>query len=142
MKAKIILVVALLVVVFLLGFVPQNRRARSAEQELSQARASLEARDAQLRMAQLRDLATLMHLEAARRNYRSAGEYSTRFFDRLSDASRAAEDPALQATLRELLELRDSITSRLAQGDAAAVAEIQSVLLRLHEQTGAAEPPR
>ena len=44
-------------------------------------------------------------------------------------------DPALKQRLKEILDLRDTITAGLARGEAEIVAEVQSLLIKTHEST-------
>jgi hypothetical protein len=83
---------------------------------------------------QLRDIATVMFLEAVQKNYGKAGEYSKEFFDQAQRIQSSTEDPALRNLLRDTLATRDQITADLAKGDPAALSEIQPLLSKI-EQT-------
>jgi hypothetical protein len=85
-------------------------------------------------LSQLRDIATVMFLEAVQKNYGKAGEYSKEFFDQAQRIQSSTEDPALRNLLRDTLATRDQITADLAKGDAAALSEMQPLLSKI-EQT-------
>jgi len=76
----------------------------------------------------------MMYLELVQKNYGKAGEHAKQFFDQAQRIGSSTEDPAVQDLLRDMLASRDQITGDLAKGDAAALSEIQPVLLKL-EQT-------
>jgi type II secretory pathway pseudopilin PulG len=125
----------LLVVVFLVGFVPQFLEARRIRNELQSSSQQVMALERDLRMAELRDLSGMILLEALRQNYGLARDYSTRYFERLQEAVAESSDPATTADLRDLLGRRDSITAVLAQSDPASLTEIQALYGRTHEVT-------
>src|SRR6202034_2488492 len=96
MRNNTIIWLCLLVVGFLMGFVPQYSRARRLEQEVTTSTAQLET-------CQLRDEATLMYLEAMQRNYGTSGDDASRFFDQTQRLANSTKDPALRDVLREIL---------------------------------------
>src|SRR5437763_10811175 len=88
---------AVLVLVFLLGFVPQYREKRRIQSELA---ISTE----KLRMSELRDLAGMMLLETLRQNYGLARDYSSQYFEKLRQVSEQLENSTLKMPLQELLD--------------------------------------
>ena len=134
MGRKFILWFVLLIVGFLTGFLLQYARLQRAQQELSASTKQLGSCQSSEQLAQLRDTATMMYLEAVRKNYGKAGESAKEFFDQAQRIESSTEDPALRSLLRDTLATRDQITGDLAKGDAAALSEIQPVLSKL-EQT-------
>ncbi|MGB8986724.1 MAG: hypothetical protein WCC37_08990 [Candidatus Sulfotelmatobacter sp.] len=128
MRNNIVLWLCLLVVGFLVGFVPEYLRARRFEQEVATSTTQLET-------CQLRDEATLMYLEAMQRNYGTSGDDASRFFDQTQRLANSTKDAALRDVLREILGLRDQITADLAKGNATVVSEMQPLLLKLEQGT-------
>jgi hypothetical protein len=134
MLRKFVIWSVLLVAGFLIGFILQYESVQRAQQELSASTKQLGSCQSREQLSQLRDTATMMYLEVVQKNYGKAGEHAKEFFDQAQRIGSSAEDPALQNLLRDILASRDQITGDLAKGDAAALSEIQPVLLKL-EQT-------
>jgi len=119
---------------FLVGFILQYSRLHRVQQELSASTKQLGSCQSSQQLAQLRDTATMMYLEAVQKNYGKAGEYSKEVFDQAQQIANSTEDSALGNLLRDTLATRDQVTADLAKGDAAALSETQLVLSKL-EQT-------
>jgi type II secretory pathway pseudopilin PulG len=135
MQRRLVLWFVLLIVGFLAGFVLQYARLQQAQQELSASTKQLGSCQAGEQLSQLRDTATAMFLEAVQKNYGKAGEDSKEFFDQAQRIQSSTGDPALRNLLHDILATRDQITADLAKGDAAALSEVQALLLKI-EQTG------
>jgi len=134
MQRKLVLWFVLLIAGFLTGFILQYASLRRTQQQLSVSAEQLRSCQSRERLSQLRDIGTMMYLEALQKNYGKAGGYSKELFDQAQTFVDSAEDPALRNLLRDILATRDQITADLAKGDAAALLEIQPVLSKL-EQT-------
>lgn len=110
----------MLLAVFLIGFVPEYVRANRLSgrvEELSRDRSTCE----------LRDLAGRLFLETSMKNYGTALQYASRFFDRARVMAGAAESPQLRQALQEALSRRDAITAGLARGDASVYGPVQDL---------------
>jgi hypothetical protein len=127
-KAKIIGGGIVIVAVFLSGYVPQFLDKRRVQAELDDAQVRLSGAHRQIELDEIRRLAGKMLLEASRKNFGTAGEHSTEFFNRVRDLVDNPENASWKSSLMDLLTLRDSITSRLAQGDPSITTELQSLL--------------
>jgi hypothetical protein len=134
MGRKLTLWSLLLIAGFLTGFILQFARLQRVQQEMSASTRQLGSCQSNEQLSQLRDTATMMYLELVQKNYGKAGEHAKQFFDQAQRIGSSTEDPSLQNLLRDMLASRDQITGDLAKGDAAALSEIQPVLLKL-EQT-------
>ena len=134
MRSKVVLGFLLLLAGFLVGFILQYSRLHRVQQELSASTKQLGSCQSSQQLAQLRDTATMMYLEAVQKNYGKAGEYSKELFDQAQQIANSTEDSALRNLLRDALATRDQVTADLAKGDAAALSETQLVLSKL-EQT-------
>jgi hypothetical protein len=134
MGRKLTLWSLLLIAGFLTGFILQFARLQRVQQEMSASTRQLGSCQSNEQLSQLRDTATMMYLELVQKNYGKAGEHAKQFFDQAQRIGSSTEDPAVQDLLRDMLASRDQITGDLAKGDAAALSEIQPVLLKL-EQT-------
>jgi hypothetical protein len=134
MRHKLVVWFLPLLAGFLFGLVLQYSRLHRVQQELSATTKQLGSCQSSEQLAQLRDTATMMYLEAVQKNYGKAGEHSKEFFDQAQRIVSNMDDPGLRNLLRDTLISRDQITADLAKGDAAALSEIQPVLSKL-EQT-------
>ena len=93
MPRKLALWFVLLIVGFLTGFILQYARLQQAHQELSASTKQLGSCQASQQLSQLRDIATVMFLEAVQKNYGKAGEYSKEFSIKLSEFRAARRIP-------------------------------------------------
>ena len=134
MRSKLVLWFLLVLAGFLVGFILQYSRLHRVQQELSASTKQLGSCQSSQQLAQLRDAATMMYLEAVQKNYGKAGEYSKEVFDQAQQIANSTDDSALRNLLRDTLATRDQVTANLAKGDAAALSETQLVLSKL-EQT-------
>lgn len=125
----------LLVVVFLVGFLPQFLEARRVRNDLADSGERIASLELDLKLAELRDLSGMMLLEALRQNYGLARDHSSSYFERLQELVTENPDLSTAADLRELLGRRDSITAIIAQNDPATLTEIQELYFRTHEIT-------
>jgi hypothetical protein len=131
MRNKLILWVLLVSGGFLIGFVPQRLNVGQLQDEISISKNRLASCELRNRMASVRDLAALTYLEANRKNYTLATEYSTRFFNQIRELSDA--QPELRNTLEDVLGSRDAITAALAKGEPASAKQLQDLLFKLQE---------
>ncbi len=135
MRNKFVLGLILLMVGFLLGFIPQYSRSRQLQQKVSAQSGQIEMCRSAEQLSQLRDTAALMYLEATQKNYGTSGEHAGRFFDQAQRLANSTQDEALRNLLREILATRDQVTADLAKGNAAVVSEMQPVLSRVEQET-------
>ena len=129
MKNKIIVVAVALVVVFLLGFVPELLKVNRLESELRQSREAFAG-------ASLRDLIGLAYLQANQKNFGLAAETCGRFFNRVREVANQTQDPTRRKSLEDLLAPRDRITAELAKGDAAVIGDLQDLFLKTRALAG------
>ena len=120
MRSKVVLWFLLLLAGFLVGFILQYSRLHRVQQELSASTKQLESCQSRQQLAQLRDTATMMYLEAVQKNYGKAGEYSKEVFDQAQQIANSTEDSTIRNLLRDTLASRDQVTADLAKGDAVA----------------------
>jgi len=131
MRNRLILWLILLVIGFLVGFVPQYLKSQQFQQQASAAAKQLQSCQAGEQLSQIRDNAALMYLEASQKNYGIARDYATRLFDQAQQFAASTDNAALHSLLGEVLATRDQITADLAKGDAAVVGEMQPVLSKI-----------
>ena len=129
-KQKTVTGLVTLVLVFLLGFVPQYLEKRRIQGELA---ISIE----KLKMSELRDLAGMMLLEGLRQNYGIARDYSSQYFEKLRETSGQMENSTLKTSLQELLSSRDTVTASLSKADPASVSQLQTIFAKTQAATKA-----
>ena len=129
MKNKAILAAAVLVVVFLVSFLPQYLKANRLEQELLQSRNDAAG-------GELRDLIGLAYLQANQKNFGLAAETTSRFFSQARNAAGQATDAERRKAIENLLSSRDRVTAELAKADPAAVNDLQALFLLTRRATG------
>jgi hypothetical protein len=128
LKVKMVLAVCVVGASFLAGFVPKFLEVRQLRAQLADTRTSLSDADLQRNINEIRILAGRILLEASRQNYGTAAGYSTDYFDRVRELRERTENPQTQTALAELVSQRDSITSGLAQADAAVISALQMLV--------------
>ena len=128
-KARIILVAGVLVVAaFLAGFLPVYIKELRLAGELREARQESS-------MAELRDLAGLLYLQASQRDYGLAATTSTRFFERTREVASQIPDSSRKQPLEDLLSLRDQVTSELAKGEPGVLNDLQALFVKTRQAT-------
>ena len=131
MKKRLLIEAIAVVVVFLVGFLPQYIKTQRLDGELhalQQAKAN----------AELRDLAGLSYVQASQKNYGLAAATSARFFNRARELANQTADPPARKALEDLMPPRDKITAELAKGDPGVIDDLQDVFARTRRATLAA----
>jgi hypothetical protein len=116
-----------LLVVFLLGYVPASLSARAARAEQDRLTRKLALATIQVQLG-------MMSYEVNRDNYGLAAQLATPFFDGVRSAIAGPADQKVTESLRAVLARRDEITSDLAKANAGAkqkIAELYGELFRL-----------
>lgn len=129
-------VLVALLAAFLLGYWPERQRRAGAEREAADLHARADTLEGEVRAARL--LGDLLHVTdaAAAMNYGVAQELSSAFFDAAREEADRAPDPAVRATLRDLVGRRDAITSALARGDVRVVETLRQMKVDYREALG------
>jgi hypothetical protein len=127
-RNTIILVAILLVVSFLAGFLPTYAKVLGLEKELRAAQQENSS-------LQLRDISSLLYLQAIQKDFGLAADTSTRFFDRVQAVAGRTSDPGDKALLEEILVHRDKITSELARGSPEAMSELHTLVVSTRAAT-------
>ena len=127
MKGRRLLIeTVLLVLVFLIGFVPQYLKARTLTQQLNSYESSRQ-------LCEARDLLGMVYLETSQKNYGLAGQYSTRLFADVQGLIDKVGDPKNHEVFQDILSQRDAISGALARGDASAYLILQSLYEKMLE---------
>lgn len=107
---KIAIGASLLILAFLLGYVPSAIRSHTALQQTAEL-------EGKLKIGELGSQLAMASYEAGRNNYANATQFSSKFFDGLLEIINDTKDQALKQKLQNLLGRRDEITANLAQVD-------------------------
>ena len=129
-KQKTVTGLIIIVLVFLLGFVPQYLEKRQIQRELAIS-------NERLKLSELRDLAGMMLLEGLRQNYGLARDYSSQYFEKLRKTSEQVENSTLKTSLQELLNSRDTVTAALSKADPASASQLQAMFAKTQAATKA-----
>ena len=132
MPQKIAVGAGVVILAFLLGYVPSCVRVGSAEQQ----KAQLEYR---VKLADLRDKIGMASYEVNRNNYASATEFAGLFFDGLLNLTGESRDEAFKQKLQPLLARRDEITTNLAQADPVVKEKLAQIYASVFQITKAEE---
>src|SRR5688572_28915137 len=114
-KTKVFGTLALLLTVFLLGFVPQYIAKRSMQEHVQELTATTSSLQRSLQLSDLQVIAGMMLVEVSRQNYGLASEHSSMYFMKLGTLLDEMPETELKAALEQLAAERDSITASLAQ---------------------------
>lgn len=121
---RIILSAVLLLVVFLLGFVPMWLQSREYASRLTAA-------EHQLTLARIQDSLASAVIDARRGDYEPARQSASNFFNSLRAETDRAADSTLSPTQREgvqpLYTRRDEIITLLARSDPAAADRLSDL---------------
>ena len=129
-----------LLVVFLLGFIPMWLQKRQVLQEL-------ETTQKQLRKSEIKGLLTTAIVESKRGEYEPARKDTSDFFTRLNAEIEKADESALtkeeRGKLKTIFDNRDSTITMLAQRDQASTERLTDIYVNYQQavtQTLSASP--
>jgi hypothetical protein len=137
MRQKTIAITAALLVVaaFLLGFIPQYRKAGEAAAQLDSTRRDLATEQAKLQGGESDLLIGYIYLQTNLKNYGLASEAATKFFDRARVLAQQAMDPSRRKYFQSALAMRDAVTAGLAKGDPGTLPSVQQLFQGALETT-------
>ncbi|MBI3932087.1 MAG: hypothetical protein HY317_01605 [Acidobacteria bacterium] len=139
---KVLIVLVLLGIAYGVGYWPQRQGRAGVEERLARTEADLATAQARVRLAAiLGQLLTLSDVVEAK-NYGTAQEMSSRFFDAVRQESERTPEAAFKATLESILQMRDPVTAGLTRGDAATLELLRGFETRLRNALGFAPPPQ
>ena len=125
-----IIYAAIVLVAFLLGFVPMWMKSRTIGQELATTQK-------QLRRVEVRNLLTTAIVEARGGEYEPARQATSEFFTNLNTEIERADEGILTADERQkikpVFDNRDNIITMLAQRDTASVEQLNKIYVLYKE---------
>jgi hypothetical protein len=122
---KLAVAAGILIVVFMLGYVPSCIDAQAVREQNTKIQSQLE-------LSELRAQLGIISYEANRNNYGTAAQLSSEFFDGVSRAVDSTSDPRMREKLQGLLAQRDQITTELAQVNPAVKEKLANMYAELH----------
>jgi hypothetical protein len=125
-----IIYITLLILAFLLGFIPTWLKSRKCSRNLTEV-------ERQLNLASMQNSLASAAIDAQQGDYESARQATSGFFTSLRAATDIVDDPALSPVQREavqpLLAQRDGIITLLARGDLASAEQLSDLYVEFRE---------
>ena len=123
MKWKTVVIVGTILFLagVLSGFIPEYQKASKLATQLETTR--LESK-----LGEIRELASLSYIDAAKMNYGSAADDSKRMFDLAREMANDSKDEDLRKSLSDLSTSRDTVMSKLAAADASVLQPLQQIV--------------
>src|SRR3989442_3427260 len=135
MRVHITLWVVLLIIGFLLGFVPEYLKNRELQTQLENPKKTIDTLKLQLQLGDVRDAAALMLLELSRQNYGLARDHSMDYYNKLHNLINESQDENLKKSLAELSATQNSLTTNLLTSTPNSLAAAQPNVSRTFEVT-------
>jgi hypothetical protein len=135
MNPRIVLIAGgvLIVAAFLLGFVPQYQKANGLESRLAAGAQELNTARSQAQMREIGLLIGRVYLDVNQKNYGTASQSATRFFDQARAAAGQETDANRKTFLQTALNSRDAVIAGLAKGDPAILGPVQDLFQKALE---------
>jgi len=129
MKWKTVAIVGIVLFLagFLLGFIPQHQKVSNLSQQLESERLKSKLRE-------IRALASLSYIDAAKLNYGSAAEDSERMFAVAREVANDTKDDGLRNSLNGLLTFRDTVRGELSAADASVLEQLQQIVQKTQRE--------
>jgi hypothetical protein len=142
MKRFIFLLVLVLIAgAYLAGYLPERRRLDQAQRNLRATEAKLADAQNQVRLYALESRLSRLVEIVRDRNYGDAAKLSSDFFDALRAEISATGKDEVKSALGAVLAMRDSVTSKLAMGDASVLDELRQAMSHLRPLAEAPDAP-
>jgi type II secretory pathway pseudopilin PulG len=132
-----VLVLILIAGAYVAGYLPEHTRLGAAQADLRAAQAQLADAQNRVRLYALESRLTRMIETVGEKNYGDAAKLSSDFFDAVRAESSASQDDKTKSALEAILVLRDSVTSKLAMGDASVLDMLRQTMSQLRQLTEA-----
>ena len=132
MKRFVFLLVLILIAgAYLAGYLPEHGRLEEAQRNLQAAEAKLADAQNQVRLYALESRLSRLVDIVGERNYGDAAKLSSDFFDAVRAEISATDKDEVKSTLEAVLGMRDSVTSKLAMGDASVLDQLRQAMSHL-----------
>jgi hypothetical protein len=129
MKWKTVAIVGIVLFVagFLLGFIPQHKKASDLTKQLETVRLESKLRE-------IRALASLSYIDATKLNYGSAAEDSERMFGLAREVANDTKDDGLRNSLNGLATFRETVMDKLRAADASVLEPLQQIVQKTQKE--------
>jgi len=129
MKWKTVAIVGIVLFVagFLLGFIPQHKKASDLAKQLETVRLESKLRE-------IRALASLSYIDATKLNYGSAAEDSERMFGLAREVANDTKDENLRSSLDGLATFREPVMDKLRAADASVLEPLQQIVQKTQKE--------
>ena len=129
MKWKTVAIVGIVLFVagFLLGFIPQHKKASDLAKQLETVRLESKLRE-------IRALASLSYIDATKLNYGSAAEDSERMFGLAREVANDTKDENLRSSLDGLATFREPVMDKLRTADASVLEPLQQIVQKTQKE--------
>ena len=126
-KTVAIVGIVLFLAGFLLGFIPQHQKASNLASQLESAR--LEGK-----LSEIRELAALSYLDAAKMNFGSAAEDSERMFGLAREVANTTKNDDLRSSLNGLSTFHDTVRAKLSSADASVLDPLYEIVQKTQRE--------
>jgi hypothetical protein len=142
-----ILLAALLVVVYVIGYWPQHSQLQKTESKLQSVSSQLADAQARLQIYSLSDRLVRLIDKVEEKNFGDAQKFSSEFFDQVRAEMTQTNDEHRKSVLQSILNKRDAVTAGLTNGASATTEVLHQSLRELRplvdwaSATGSTAPP-
>lgn len=139
MRTKLILVLVAVVVllgVYFAGLLPERNRRAEAENRASAMQTERDVARSRLQSAKLLGDVLALEETVRNRNYGTAEQLTSRFFDAVRDELAQTGDATVRATLTTIETKRDAVTAALARTDPSATDILHEIEIELRRGLG------
>ena len=119
--------IVLLFASFLSGFIPEYQKASRLAKQLETAR--LESK-----LKEIRELASLSYIDAAKMNYGLAAEDSERMFGLAREVASDTKDDGLRSNLNSLSTSHDMVMGKLSAADASVLEPLLQIVQKTQRE--------
>jgi hypothetical protein len=142
-----ILLAALLVVVYVIGYWPQHSQLQKTESKLQSVSSQLADAQARLQIYSLSDRLVRLIDKVEEKNFGDAQKFSSEFYDQVRAEMTQTNDENRKSVLQSILNKRDAVTAGLTNGASATTEVLHQSLRELRplvdsaSATGSTAPP-
>jgi hypothetical protein len=142
-----ILLAALLVVVYVIGYWPQHSQLQKTESKLQSVSFQLADAQARLQIYSLSDRLVRLIDKVEEKNFGDAQKFSSEFYDQVRAEITQTNDENRKSVLQSILNKRDAVTAGLTNGASATTEVLHQSLRELRplvdsaSATGSTAPP-
>jgi translation elongation factor EF-G len=142
-----ILLAALLVVVYVIGYWPQHSQLQKTESKLQSVSSQLADAQARLQIYSLSDRLVRLIDKVEEKNFGDAQKFSSEFYDQVRAEMTQTNDENRKSVLQSILNKRDAVTAGLTNGASTTTEVLHQSLRELRplvdsaSATGSTAPP-